>query len=738
MKTRLLYLMLLICSISFSQILPSGQYGKFEFTNGSLTNTAAGGGPNLSGATNPTFGPDRNGTANAAIVGSATLNGHTLGATNVNNMTLSFWIKSNSIGSTQRILQMYGTGGNGFRMELDNSKLYLFSKANAGTGGTTINWNADETIPLTNGEWHNIILRTTLVNAGIELELDVFVDGILQNDISGLLDTYNSTIDLFLQSAQLVLDPTATYTGGIDDIYLYKSALSDTQITSLANYYPTTNALTKFYVNANATGSNDGSTWANAYTDLQSAFTNATDGDEIWVASGTYKPAVTNRSTSFDVVVPNLSIYGGFAGTETQLSQRVLGSNETILTGDLNGDDVFVDDHFVNSYNHSSKTDNSLSVLNITSLGENLVLDGVTISNAHNDTSTRIGAIFKEKTISSLTVKNCTIKNNIAKIGAPSILAEFELNNTTGTTGALIIENSKFINNMSIFGAGMYVYLRENTNVDVSVENSLFDNNIVGDLASPNGLSGSASWFRSIGSNANMDLKLINNTYVNNLDDSSSNGIDVNSRAVVAINKTAGTINAEVVNCIFWNNFSGGTTNSIKSITHTYNDAVQSINVRNSIDPLNFNDASITSTTATSTANPMFISLTDFTLQAGSPAKDTGNNSYVTTTSDLLGNQRIFNTTVDMGAYEYGSTLSTNQFDSINNEIKLYPNPTTSVLNIKMKSNLKGATIYSVLGAKVLETKSNTINTSNLKSGLYLITIEAENGSIATKRFIKQ
>ncbi|WP_452229836.1 T9SS type A sorting domain-containing protein [Lacinutrix sp. MEBiC02404] len=84
------------------------------------------------------------------------------------------------------------------------------------------------------------------------------------------------------------------------------------------------------------------------------------------------------------------------------------------------------------------------------------------------------------------------------------------------------------------------------------------------------------------------------------------------------------------------------------------------------------------------------------------------------------------------------STLSLIQKLGNLNNIKMHPNPTTTVLNIKMNSNLKQATVYSVLGAKVLETKSNTINTSNLKTGLYLITIEAVNGSIATKRFIKQ
>ena len=70
--------------------------------------------------------------------------------------------------------------------------------------------------------------------------------------------------------------------------------------------------------------------------------------------------------------------------------------------------------------------------------------------------------------------------------------------------------------------------------------------------------------------------------------------------------------------------------------------------------------------------------------------------------------------------------------------ISLYPNPTTSVLNIEMSQNLKLATIYTVLGAKILTTTSNTINTSNLENGLYLIKIENTTGTITTKRFIKK
>lgn len=71
-------------------------------------------------------------------------------------------------------------------------------------------------------------------------------------------------------------------------------------------------------------------------------------------------------------------------------------------------------------------------------------------------------------------------------------------------------------------------------------------------------------------------------------------------------------------------------------------------------------------------------------------------------------------------------------------KVSLYPNPTTSVLNIEMSSNFKSAAIYSVLGAKVLEATSKIITTSRLINGVYIIIIKDENGNVTTKRFIKQ
>ena len=92
------------------------------------------------------------------------------------------------------------------------------------------------------------------------------------------------------------------------------------------------------YVKSDATGNNDGTSWDDAFTDLQDALATAPLGDQIWVATGTYLPGTADSSTfhlSYD-----LELYGGFAGTEGSIDDRDIENNPTILSGDLNGDDV--------------------------------------------------------------------------------------------------------------------------------------------------------------------------------------------------------------------------------------------------------------------------------------------------------------------------------------------------------------------------------------------------------------
>ncbi|NJL04367.1 MAG: cadherin, partial [Chloroflexaceae bacterium] len=86
--------------------------------------------------------------------------------------------------------------------------------------------------------------------------------------------------------------------------------------------------------------SGDGLSWATAKRNLQSALALATAGAQIWVADGTYYPdegtgqTNNNRDATFSLK-DGVAIYGGFAGTETLLTERDVAANVAILSGDL-------------------------------------------------------------------------------------------------------------------------------------------------------------------------------------------------------------------------------------------------------------------------------------------------------------------------------------------------------------------------------------------------------------------
>ncbi|UCF17707.1 MAG: right-handed parallel beta-helix repeat-containing protein, partial [Phycisphaerales bacterium] len=105
-------------------------------------------------------------------------------------------------------------------------------------------------------------------------------------------------------------------------------------------YQPGAENIERIYVNAASEGPHDGKTWATAFSDLQDALSVAQPNTEIWVAAGVYKPdrGTGARTASFHLK-NGVRLLGGFAGIETSSDQRDPNNNETILSGDLKGDD---------------------------------------------------------------------------------------------------------------------------------------------------------------------------------------------------------------------------------------------------------------------------------------------------------------------------------------------------------------------------------------------------------------
>ena len=136
------------------------------------------------------------------------------------------------------------------------------------------------------------------------------------------------------------------------------------------------------YVDHAATGANDGSSWADAFTSLQDALSAAArgSGDEIWVAAGTYHPDqgqdVTegDRSASFQLK-SNVALYGGFNATEATRAERHWQANVTMLSGDLLGNDNENVD-----LEEPTRQDNSYNVVIATDLDPWTVLDGFTVT----------------------------------------------------------------------------------------------------------------------------------------------------------------------------------------------------------------------------------------------------------------------------------------------------------------------------------------------------------------------
>ena len=206
-------------------------------------------------------------------------------------------------------------------------------------------------------------------------------------------DAYYQTIaDSALNSGSYNWNIPPAYFG--DD---FTVKISSTDNPSLTGFSDSTFAISRdgsvHLVDHLATGANNGSTWPNAFNNLQDAIAVALCGDKIYVAAGTYKPDQGQGITSGDrnarfELTTCLKIYGGFPSGGGKWNSRNPHLHKTILSGDLAGNDN-ISLATQDLLSDATRSENSFTVILVNSGSVELVIDGFTITagNANNNAS---------------------------------------------------------------------------------------------------------------------------------------------------------------------------------------------------------------------------------------------------------------------------------------------------------------------------------------------------------------
>jgi hypothetical protein len=542
-------------------------------------------------------------------------------------------------------------------------------KINVGRWDGTNNPNIFSTINLNDDAWHHI----AFVKNGSALTL--YIDGVQNNT------TTDNTTGITTNSSGLNVgrrgNNTNYFKGDIDEVRIWNIAKTATEIanerfcktpntTNLNGGYgfsegsPNGNntlitqvqnltgsnhgTLTNFTKTGDASnfvtglvkyvksqlfisGNNSGSSWENAFSNLQSALTENTCNDlfDVYVAKGaaSYTPHASDINASFNIPT-GLKIYGGFAGTEKSINQRnmalIHSTYETTLSGDLSGNDILSD--FT-----QNRSDNSKGVINIGNKS-NIILDGFSIRGGNGGSGLGgFGGGINAFGSNGITINRVKIFDNQANLGG-AILG-IDVSN-------LKITNSSFLGNKSNFANGGDALYIEGSGLNKSI--SLNNCVVAGHI-------GYAAIYA--GSNGQFSPSSLTHIYTNC---TFANNNRVFNNVSVANDRTN---NFTFKNSIVYGN-ANNNVNNANGFTQTITNSL----VQGETSTANGN---LVGTTNPQFVNPVYSIPTnagDYRLKWCSLAIGAGTNTGISPL-DLDRNPRNFNGTADMGAYEFlGNTPS--------------------------------------------------------------------------------
>ena len=316
--------------------------------------------------------------------------------------------------------------------------------------------NGTATLVLSASGMNSTSLQISEIDRGTSLESNFLISGTVQNALG--MGMKAVSLQFSTGEASIQTDENGTFrallpagwNGSITPVlsgYTFSpSSLSVNSVSgNLLSKQFQANRSSILYVNQNASGRGDGTSWQDAHTDLASALVSQSQYTEVWVAQGTYFPGVT-KADSF-ILPPAIPVYGGFSGVESARAERNATNNVTILSGDIgvsgNGSD---NSYHVVVASHQSTLDGFT------------IRDGNASQNFTND-DRGIGAGLQADS-AEITVTNCKFINNYSFQSGGAIHLN-EVNATisgcifTGqyaTKGAAIdLNNSILILNISEF-----------------------------------------------------------------------------------------------------------------------------------------------------------------------------------------------------------------------------------------------------------------------------------------------